>query len=193
VVNATASSCFTGAASFAANGFPSGIQFTYPSSPPTITGPVLATSPESAGNITVNAASSLAPGAYTGTLTVTLGGVAYSNPLTVMVSPVATTPAPSYTISCTNCPSQSQGGFALTPGGSVTALIAITRQNGYVGNPQVLQLGGLPAGITISFDNSAIESAATGNVVAATISASATAPAMTVPYIWVTSWDPTLT
>ncbi len=150
VVNATASSCFTGAASFTASGFPSGIQFTYPSTPPAITGPVLATSPVSAGSITVNAASSLAPGAYTGTLTVTLGGVAYSNPLQVTVSPAATTPAPSYTISCTNCPTQGQGGFVLTPGGSVTALIAITPQTGYTGNPQVEQLGNLPAGVTIS-------------------------------------------
>ncbi len=101
-------------------------------------------------------------------LAVTLGGVAYSNPLTVMVSPVATTPAPSYAISCTNCPSQSQGGFVLAAGGSVTALIAITPQNGYTGTPQVEQLGNLPAGIAISFDNPGIESAATGNVVAAT-------------------------
>jgi hypothetical protein len=70
---------------------------------------VLATSPVSAGSITVNAASSVAPGGYSGTLTVTLGGVAYTNPLQVMVSPAATTPAPSYTISCTNCPTQGQG------------------------------------------------------------------------------------
>jgi hypothetical protein len=95
---------------------------------------VLATNPASAGSITVSAASSVAPGQYSGTLTVTLGGVAYSNPLAVNVSPVAITPAPSYTISCTNCPT---GGFVLTPRGSVTALIAITRQNGYVGNPQI--------------------------------------------------------
>ena len=66
VVNATASSCFTGAASFTATGFPSGLQFTYPSSPPSIAGPVLATNPVSAGNITVNAASSLAPGRIPG-------------------------------------------------------------------------------------------------------------------------------
>jgi hypothetical protein len=130
VVNATASSCFNGAASFAANGFPSGIQFTYPSSPPTITGPVLATSPVSAGSITVSAASSVTPGQYTGTLTATLGGVAYSNPLVVTVSPVPAPPPPSYTLSCMNCPTQGQGGFVLAPGGSVTALIAINRQTG---------------------------------------------------------------
>jgi hypothetical protein len=190
VVNATASSCFTGAASFAAAGFPSGIQFTYPSSPPTITGPVLATSPVSAGNITVNAASSVTPGLYSGTLTVTLGGVAYTNPLVVTVSPVATTPAPSYTISCTNCPT---GGFVLNPGASVTALIAITPQAGYTNSPSLAPPTGLPAGVTVSYDNSGIELAVTGNVVAATISASATAPAMAESYIWVTSWDPTLT
>ena len=109
MVNATASSCFNGAASFAAAGFPPGIQFTYPTSPPSITGPVLASSPVTAGSISVSAASGVAPGQYTGTLTVTLGGVAYTNPLQVMVSPAATTPAPSYTISCTNCPTQGQG------------------------------------------------------------------------------------
>ena len=193
VVNATASSCFTGAASFAAAGFPSGIQFTYPSSPPTITGPVLATSPVSAGSITVNAASSVTPGAYSGTLTVTLGGVAYTNPLVVTVSPVATSPAPSYTISCTNCPTQGEGGFVLTPGGSVTALIAMTPQAGYTNSPFLYPpLANLPAGVTVSYDNSGIESAATGDVVAATISASATAPSMAESYIWVTSWDSTL-
>ncbi len=192
VVNATASSCFSGAASFAAAGFPSGIQFTYPSSPPAITGPVLATSPVSAGSITVNAASGVTPGQYSGTLTVTLGGVAYSNPLVVTVSPVATTPAPSYTISCTNCPTQGQGGFVLSPGGSVTALIAITPQAGYTNSPALYPPSSLPSGVTVSYDNSGIESAATGNVVAATITASATAPSMAESYIWVTSWDNTL-
>ena len=51
----------------------------------------------------------------------------------------------------------------LTANGSVTALIAITRQNGYAGDPQITTSLGVPAGVTISYDNGGIESAATGN------------------------------
>jgi hypothetical protein len=191
-VTATASSCFSGAASFAASGFPSGVTFTFPTTPPTVTGPVLAISPVSAGTITVNAAANVTPGTYSGILTVTLGGAAYSNTLAVTVSPAATAPAPSYTISCTNCPPQSQGGFILTPGVPVTALIAITRQNGYANNPVLYPPTDVPAGVTVSYDNNATESAATQNVVAATFTASATAPAMAESYVWVTSWDSAL-
>jgi hypothetical protein len=182
-VSATATSCFSGAASFAVSGFPSGIQFTFPSPSPTITGPVSPTSPVNAGNVSVNVSSSVTPQAYTGTLTVTLGGVAYSQPLVVTVAPVVTA-TPSYTLSCTNCGS----GLTVTQSAPGTvALIAITRQNGYTYNP-VLWATSLPTGVSVSFDNSATESAATNNVVGATVTASAAAPLGTFPLV-VLSWD----
>jgi len=185
LVTATATSCFSGAASFAVSGFPSGIHFTFPSPSPTITGPASPANPAIAGGIGVSVDTGVATQAYTGTLTVTLGGVAYSSALVVTVAPPVVTPPPSYSLSCTNC----GNGLLVTPGGAgALALIAITRQNGFAYNP-VLSTGIVPPGISVSFDNSATESPATSDVVALTVTASAAASTGSSFYLPVAGWD----
>jgi len=71
----------------------------------------------------------------------------------------------------------------LRGGGSVT-VDRYNRQNGYVGNPQIVASQACLRGLRLSYDNSAVESAATGNVVRATISASANGAVDAESNIW---------
>ena len=121
---------FSGAVNLSASGLPNSVTAAF--DPPSLSG-------SGAAQLTVDAASSVAPGSYPFTVTATSGTLTHAVSLTLTVSAAA------------------DFSFALTPstqtvqpGSSANYTATITPQNGFVGTTD-LALSGLPTGASASF------------------------------------------
>lgn len=139
---------FTGAVNLALSGAPAGVTGTFNPAAPTA----------DASSLTVNVASTVAPGTYNLTVTGTATGVADKTAaLTLTV-----TAAAGYSLALTPAT------VNLAPGSTATSTVAVTRSNNFTG-AVTLAVESPPAGITASFNPSSVtgtQSTMTVNVAA---------------------------
>jgi hypothetical protein len=128
VITVTPLNGFTGAATFAASGLPSGVTASF------------APAASATGStLTLTASSSAAPQIATITVKGTAGAVSASTTISLTV-----TVAPSFTLSA------APASLSLTQGSSGTSIVTAIPQNGFTGLPTLLA-SGLPTGVTASY------------------------------------------
>ena len=155
-VTVNSSACFSGVATYSAATV-GGVQM----SPPAGTLAVNGVGSAVAG-FSFFAPLSMAPGTYSGTATVSFGGISHAAAFSVKVVPNTT---PYYTFTPFNS-------APLVPGGSVTRYFVVQKQNGYNGVPVFsVNPAFLPAGISVVFSDGG---KATYGTATATISAANT-------------------
>jgi len=109
--------------------------------------------------MTITAASSVAPGAYTITLTVTLGAVTGTTTIPIIIS--------GYTISA------SPANLTVAPGGTGTSTITVADVSGFTGSV-TLAASGLPTGVTAAFATNPTTSTSVVTFTAASTAANGT-------------------
>lgn len=143
---------FSGSVSLSAGGLPSGVTAAF--NPVSTTG---------TSTVIFTASSAAATGNVTITITGTSGSLTHTVAVTLTVNPVV---PPSFALSATNA-TVSQGGMG-------TSTVTLTRTGGFTG-AVALSAGGLPAGVTATFNPASIAGSATTSTSALTFTASASA------------------
>jgi hypothetical protein len=150
-ITITRSGGFTGSVTLSASGLPSGVAASF--------SPASTTGTSSTVTFTASATATLGPAAVT--VTGTGGGLTRSTTVNLTVS---AQPTPDFTLAA------SPASLTINRGASGLSTITITRSGGFTGGV-ALSAGGLPTGVTASFN----PASATGNTSALTLAASSAA------------------